>query len=313
MVLIFIFLLAGAGLAQIQPALMENVGAANLPEQEIGVNDLVAVSVYRSPELTRTVRVATDGAIALPLLKRRIPSEGLRPAEMEDAIARALKEEGLLVDPIVEVTVAEYASRPISVVGAVTKPITFQAVGRTTLLDAIAQAGGLSTEAAQEILVSVPHTGLSTARPMVRRIAVKEIINDARPELNLVLRGGEEIRVPQAGRVYVVGNVEKPGSYPVPDPTDASVLRMIALAEGLIPYHRKKAYIYRKDADTGYKYEIEVELAQILKREAPDIPIQLNDVLYIPDNPGKRTRNKVIDRSFTFATAVVSGIFIWAR
>src|SRR3954451_13674099 len=85
--------------------------AANLPAQKIGADDLLAVSVYDSPELTRTVRVGADGSIRLPMLRQRIQVEGLMPSDVESAIGTALKTEELLVDPFVSVTVAEYHSR----------------------------------------------------------------------------------------------------------------------------------------------------------------------------------------------------------
>ncbi len=306
-------LVAGLGMAQPQPRQMAIAGVANLPAQAIGVDDLIAVSVYRSPELTRTVRVDTDGSIALPLLRKPVHAAGLLPRQLEHAIAAALKRDGILVNPIVEVTVAEYASRPVSVVGAVNKPLTFQAVGRVTLLDALAKAEGLAPNAAQVILVSVPNSGDQDANPLVRRIPTKGLIDEARPELNLPLVGGEEIRVPEAGRIFVVGNVRKPGAYPVPNPEDATVMKMIALAEGLTPYHRKRAYIYRKDPETGVTQEIEIELARIMKREIPDVPLQINDMFYVQDNPTRRTTMKVIDRAVTFGAATVSGVLIWHR
>lgn len=311
MLWLILFSLVGMVAAPAQTRLMEPVGGANLPAQTIGVNDLIAVSVYRSPELTRTLRVNGNGTISLPLLRRQIPAAGRMPKDLEQAIGVALKDEGILVNPVVEVTIAEYASRPISVMGAVRKPLTFQAVGRVTLLDALAKAEGLAPEAAGEVLVTLPPT--SAGEPLVRRIPVKELIDEADPELNLLLSGGEEIRVPEAGRIFVVGNVQKPGSYPIPDPAEASVLKLIALAEGLTPYARKNAYIYRKEPDTGVKRELEIELDKILKREAPDLPLQLNDLLYIPDNPGKRSRMKVLDRMIGFGAATVSGILIWQR
>src|SRR6516165_10643371 len=82
--------------------------AGNLPVQPLGPNDLIAVSVYGSPEFTRTARVSEDGYIRLPLLKQRIHAEGLLPAELENAIAEALKSESLLVEPFVTVNIAEY-------------------------------------------------------------------------------------------------------------------------------------------------------------------------------------------------------------
>ena len=79
-------------------------------------------------------------------------AEGRLPRELEASIAEALKTEEILVDPVVKVTVAEYHSRPISVMGAVKKPVTFQAVGAMTLLDALARAEGLSDLAGTEVL-----------------------------------------------------------------------------------------------------------------------------------------------------------------
>src|SRR5882724_1486030 len=97
--------LAGvASMAQTRPSLMEEVGRANLPSQKLGADDLVAVSVYDAPELTRTVRVEPDGTIHLPLLKRGVVAKGTLPGQLESAIAEALKSEEILVEPIVKVT-----------------------------------------------------------------------------------------------------------------------------------------------------------------------------------------------------------------
>ncbi len=300
------------GMAQTERDPMSSAALDNLPTQPIGVNDLVSISVYRSPELTRTVRVNPGGGLVLPLLTESVKAEGLLPKEVGVAIARALREGGLLVNPIVEVTVAEYASRPISVMGAVNKPLTFQAFGRITLLDALARAEGLSEVASREVLVSLPDVSSGSSSRLLRRISVKKLIDEADPKANLVLRGGEEIRVPPAGHVFVMGNVKRPGSYPV-HPEDASVMKMIAIAEGLTPYHRKIGYIIREDPDTGAHEELEFELAAIMKRQAPDIPMEINDILYIPDHPSKRTRDNIIEKSFTFGAATVSGLLIWRR
>ena len=111
---LFVLLALSAALAQHRPPIMEDAGRANLPQQSIGANDLIAVSVYDAPELTRSVRVDADGAIHLPLLKNQIEADGLLPRQLEAAIAAALKDEQIPVDPIVSVTIVEYYSRPIS-------------------------------------------------------------------------------------------------------------------------------------------------------------------------------------------------------
>ncbi|MBI4876067.1 MAG: SLBB domain-containing protein [Acidobacteria bacterium] len=291
-----------------------DIGGANLPAQKIGANDLIAVSVYGAPELTRTVRVGADGSIRLPMLRQRLRAEGLLPAALETALIEALTSERILVDPVVTVTVVEYSSRPITVGGAVRKPVTFQAFGTVTLMNALARAEGFGPDAGPEILVSRRQAGDNgQSHTLVQRIPVKALIDAADPDLNLPLLGGEEIRVPEAGKVFVVGNVKKPGAYPVQDVSDTTVLKMLALAEGLMPYAGKQAFIYRREAGSSSKNEIPIELQRIIARRAQDVPLQANDILYIPDNKGRRMTLGALERMAGFGIATASGVLIWRR
>ena len=90
-----------------------------------------------------------------------------------------------------------------------------------------------------------------------------------------------------------MGNVKKPGSFPVQDGSDTTVMQMLALAEGLTQFANKQAFIYRREA-AGNKNEIPVPLDKIMKRQAPDIPLTANDILYIPDRSGKRIDRKSV-------------------
>jgi polysaccharide export outer membrane protein len=286
--------------------------AANLPAQKIGPRDLIMVQVYGSPELSRSVRVGADGMLRLPMLKQRIKGEGMMPNDLEVMVAAALDEEGLVVDPLVTITVAEYSSRPISVAGAVKEPLTFQASAPVTLLEAITRAGGLTPVAGSEILVSKTQTGPGgQPTSLMQRVSVKALIEGTDPEANLRLSGGEEVRVPEAGKVFVVGNVKRPGAFPVEDGAETSVLRMLARAEGLAPFAGKLAYIYRREA-SGSKNEIPIELNKIMLRKAPDAPLLANDVLYIPDNRNGRLGLAILEKLLLFggtagATALVYG------
>lgn len=291
-----------------------DAGGANLPMQKIGPNDLLAVSVYGAPELTRTVRVGAEGAFRLPMLKQRIRAEGSLPADLETAIAEALTREQILVDPVVTVTVVEYSSRPITVGGAVRKPLTFQAYGTVTLMDALARAEGLSPDAGPELLISRTQPGENgRTNTLVQRIAVKALIDAADPELNVRLFGGEEIRVPEAGKVFVVGNVKKPGAYPVQDVSDTTVLKMLAMVEGLMPFAAKQAFIYRREAGTTSKNEIPIELQKIIERRTPDVHLEANDILYIPDNKKRRMTITALERIAGFGTTTASGLLVWRR
>ena len=286
---------------------------SNLPVEKIGRDDLIGITVYDSPELTRTVRVDSDGAIRLPMLQKHIQAAGLYPSELENAITTALTNENVLVDPIVTVSVVEYRSRPITVVGAVKNPLTFQATGSVTLLDAVSRAGGLSENAGAEILVSRQPSGMSDKSvTLVQRIPVRDLMGGDNPSLNLQLEGGEEVRVPEAGRVFVLGDVKKPGAFYITDGSESSVMKALSLSEGLDTFSAHKAYIYRLEAGSSGRNEIPIELKKIMDRKSPDVPLLANDILYIPNATGARASLKVLETSIGVgATLGASMIYVY--
>src|SRR5579872_3973232 len=193
---LLILVVSSVALPQTRPAVMPEISTSNLPvnlpAQPIGLNDMISVSVYDAPEFTRAVRVGADGQIRFPMLKARIEAQGALPSELESRIAEALIAEDLIVEPFVTVQVVEYASRPINVIGAVRKPLTFQAIGPVTLLDAVARAEGLGVDAGPEILVSRPDPGASDPNSrLVQRIPVKALLEGSDSALNIKLVGGE--------------------------------------------------------------------------------------------------------------------------
>jgi polysaccharide biosynthesis/export protein len=276
----------------------------NLPAQAVGPSDLLQMTVYGIPELTRTIRVDPEGMIRLPMVQEKIVAQGLMPAELESRISEALVGAKVLVDPAVSIAIAEFHSRPIQVVGAVKSPLTFQAVGKTTLLEALARAQGLAEDAGEEILIS--HRSENGNR--VERIPVKLLIEGGMPELNVDLTGGEEIRIPQAGKVFVVGNVKRPGMFRAVDGTTSTVLKALAMAEGLSPYAGKQAYVIRR-ADGG-THEVVIELRKILDRKTSDVNLEANDILYVPDNRSRRITMTALERAIGFASATASGALI---
>jgi polysaccharide export outer membrane protein len=285
---------------------VQTIGA--LPLQRVGTQDLLGLQVYDAPEFTRSVRVADDGTIRLPMLQSTIPVQGRLPNEIEILIAEALQREKLFVDPFVTVNVLEYHSRPISVNGAVKTPAIFQAIGTVTLLDALARAGGMTDMAGGEIVITRPNG--DSGEQSVQRVPARVLLAGTDPQLNLRPTGGEEIRVPEVGKVVVWGNVSKSGVYPVLDGGASTVTTAIAQAEGLTHFSAHEAYIYRVD-DQGVKHEIKVDLLNIMKRKSPDVTLMARDVLYVPDSTGRRLAAQTLDRLSGFASNTASGVLIY--
>ena len=278
---------------------------SNLPVEKIGPDDLVGITVYDAPELTRTVRVDAGGDIRLPMVKQHIKASGLYPAELEKAISTVLIQENVLVDPVVTVSVVEYRSRPITVAGAVKTPLTFQATGTVTLLDAISRAGGLAENAGPEILVSKSSSATTDKSVLlVQRIPVRGLMGGEDPSLNLPLEGGEDIRVPEAGRVFVLGRVKHPGAFFITDGSESSVMKAVALSEGLDTFPSHMAYIYRVEGGSGGRNEIPIDLKKIMDRKSPDVALMANDILYIPDASGTRASLKVLEATVGVGAAV---------
>jgi polysaccharide export outer membrane protein len=298
----------GAPALQIQAADAAQISTGNLGSDPVAAGDLVSVSVGGSAELSRSYRIDSGGQIVLPMLKAGVAVAGLTPPQVSQAVAAALISERILVGPIVSTTVLEYRSRMVSVVGAVKMPTVLQAIGNTNLLDALARAQGLAPEAGPEILVSRPRTGQASES---MHIPVKALLAGNDPALNIPLFGGEEIRVPEAPKLYIMGNVRTPGVFPLTELDGSTVLKALALSQGTLSFTAKKAYVYRLAAGSKDRREIEIELFQILHRKAPDVPLEANDILYIPENSKKRLSASVIDHLSGFGASTASGLLVY--
>jgi polysaccharide export outer membrane protein len=178
-----------------------------------------------------------------------------------------------------------------------------------TLLDALARAQGVSPEAGPEVIVS--RTDSTPPGNGVIHISLKALLSGSDRSLNLPLHGGDEIRVPEAPKLYVVGNVKTPGTYPLTDLEGSSVLKVLAQSQGVLPFTAKEAYVYRSVPGSKNREEIAIALNKILHRKTPDFPLQANDILYIPDNTKMRISAGVLEHMAGFGSSTASGLIVW--
>jgi len=120
----------------------------------IGNGDLLDISVFDVPELSKEVRVSQTGTISIPLIPVRLRIAGLSETQAEEKIAELLEANGLVSHPEVGVAVKEHRSQPITVVGAVTHPMVYQADRDVTLLEVLAEAGGIANDAGDIVIVT---------------------------------------------------------------------------------------------------------------------------------------------------------------
>ncbi len=159
-------------------------------EYTIGSGDLLSISVFDVPELTREMRVSQAGTISMPLLPTRLHVSGLTETQAEQMIADVLQANGLVSHPEVGVLVKEHRSRPITVVGAVVHPMVYQADHTVTLLEVLAEAGGVSNDSGDTIIVTRAHSPtfvmVPNAEPIVEPpgAAASSTDNSAAPATN---------------------------------------------------------------------------------------------------------------------------------
>jgi polysaccharide export outer membrane protein len=122
----------------------------------IGNGDLVDIEVFDVKELSREVRVTQTGTIGIPLVPVRLHIAGLTEIQAEQKISEVLEADGLVSHAEVSVTVKEHKSKPITVVGAVGHAIVFQADRHVTLLEVLAEAGGVSNDAGDRVIITRP-------------------------------------------------------------------------------------------------------------------------------------------------------------
>lgn len=208
--------------------LFASLGSAPQPgDYVITAGDLVEVSVFEASELKREARVGARGFITLSLLGP-VQVMGLTTAEAEKRIEDLYRSK-YLHNPHVSIYIKEQQGQKVTVVGAVKKPGTYDYPARRRLLDVLALAEGFDDKAGKSVqvrrIVDDPQT------PATYLVDMDQLIQKGRTEMNMEIKSGDVVYVPEAGTVYVDGAVKKPGSYPIKK--QMTVNEAIAAAGGL--------------------------------------------------------------------------------
>jgi polysaccharide biosynthesis/export protein len=143
----------------------------------IGRGDLLAVEVFDVPELSRDVRVSRTGSIGLPLVPVRLQVSGLTEMQAAQKIAEVLEANGLVSHPQVIVSVKEKKSKPITVVGAVAHPMVYEADGPTTLLQVLAEAGGIANDAGDTVIITRPDSSDQASSTEPPEIGPEDVVS----------------------------------------------------------------------------------------------------------------------------------------
>jgi polysaccharide biosynthesis/export protein len=299
LILLTIGLVSQIGLGQNAPptpdgihqdgASKDQIGTANVPADNspqathsqlndstklvLGPGDEVEIAVYGAPDLSQHARVSEDGNISVPLVGY-IRVAGLTSSEAEGAIEGELRQNNILNNPQVSVFVKQYTASSVSVVGEVARPGSYSTLGPHRLFDIIQAAGGLTDKATNRAVISHRGSEETTTLELPRDPAKMALSNvDIKP--------GDTLVVPTAPIVYVLGEVTKPGGYVLNSTNGGTLLRVVAAAGG--PTHQASVGGTKmlRNTTSGLKL-MKVPLKDILKAKAPDMPVQAEDIVYVP-------------------------------
>jgi polysaccharide export outer membrane protein len=238
----------------------------------VGPNDVLTITSYDQADLSGKFAVEADGTFAYPMVGR-VVAGGLTLRQVEAQVKKQLKDGGFFIDPQITVSVEQYRSQKVFVVGEVRVPGPYALSGDMNLIEVLARAGSTLPSASGEVVIvhrapnqQTPTPPVSATVPTddeanITRVNLRDLENGIVSQ-NALLRDGDQIFVPRAESIYVFGQVKNPGAYPLQQ-RNTSVLQALSLAGGI--------------TDRGSTSRIRI--VRIVNGEKKEIKVKLTDVV----------------------------------
>jgi polysaccharide biosynthesis/export protein len=279
----------------------------------LGPDDVISIKALDADEISSGgIRIDPSGNISLPLVGR-VAAGGLTVELLEQELAARLRT--YVREPAVAVTVTEYRSQPVTVLGSVGKSGLHQLEGRKTLIEILAMAGGLQADAGNLVKITRKVESGDIPLPSARKdptgqftiaeVSLSKIMRATSPEENILILPNDVISVPRADIVYVLGEVKKPGGFVLQERSTITGLQALAIAQGFTPVAApNKAMIIRQSEGTKH-VEIAADLSKILRGQLPDIELLPDDILLVPQNATKNALTNVAQTVIRTTTSAI--------
>jgi polysaccharide export outer membrane protein len=292
--------------------------AAAIPNDKLnyvlGSHDQIVIRSVHAKEIAdKPFRVEANGEVDLPLVGR-VQAADLTVKEFELELNQRLKK--FYIDPQIAVTIEEFRSQPVSVIGAVGNPGVQQLQGRKCLLEILSLAGGIRPDAGPTVkitrqrkygVIPLPDAKVSGGDASVAELDLKKLLAARDPAENIIIQPYDVISVPRDEAIFIVGCVKKAGEFAVGGRNSLTVLEALSLAQGLdFRAAAKHARILRNSGSTNAgRVEIPVNLQKILDGKAPDVPLQADDILFVPNSAAKGATARTIEAAVQIGTGFV--------
>ena len=247
-------------------------------DYKIGAKDVLQITVFELPDLNQTVRVSEDGSVSLSLLGK-VDVAGLTAQELEKKLASILDQK-FTKNAHVTVFIKEF--QKVAVLGAVGRPGMYELVGPTTLIQIIAQAGGLTAQAMNELYVYREDKAGQKSKITIK---LGDLMAHGNQDVNIALLPKDQIIIPidQMQNVFVYGEVKTPGVVQFLSSKGITLLQAIAQAGGTTEWAKKSGVmIKRRDKKTGKEMKIPANLKNIEIGRIADLMLEEGDVIIVP-------------------------------
>ncbi|WP_158748683.1 polysaccharide biosynthesis/export family protein [Acidobacterium sp. S8] len=268
-----------------------------MTDAPISPGEVVHVEVFRSPDFSTVTRVSQTGDIAFPVLGI-LHIAGLSSAETSDLVSKVLKDNHLMLDPHVLVTV-DSTSTGITVLGEVRNPGIFTPPGKHQLSDIISLAGGLTVNTGK--LIEISNADAPQQKTLVPwDPTMRKTSNYDRP-----VYPGQTVLVRPCGFIYVGGNVAKPGAYATCFFSLSRLSQVIAQAGGTVPLTSLSRTILIRTKADGSRVIIQLDLDRIFKAKDGDPVVQEGDIVYVPASALKANLKQLTQYAFGLGTTLL--------
>lgn len=313
-----IIVLLVAAIALGQPARQSNSQPTADRSYTVGPGDQLIFRVINAEEIgDKPILVDLNGSIQVPVVGR-LQVGGSSISQIEELVRRRL--ESYLLHPDVSISVAEFRSQPVSVIGAVRNPGIHQVQGSKTLIEVLSLAGGLDTTAGSVLTLTrrlefgrVPLPGAAddaTGRFSIAEIPVSLITEAKSPENNIFLQPYDVVSVAKGRHLYVLGQVVRSGEYPLQERESVTLLQALSMAGGLDRFAKPQhTRILRRASKDAERVEVRVDVSMIMAGKASDVALAPEDIVVVPNNAPKRAALRALEAAVEMGT----GFVIWRR
>jgi polysaccharide export outer membrane protein len=277
---------------------------------QLGAGDSIRIVVFQNPDLSLETRVSENGAITYPLIGT-VQVGGLSLSAAEARIAQGLKDGGFVQQPQVNIVLVTIRGNQVAVLGLVNRPGRYPLeTANTRLSEIIATAGGVIPNAGSGTAVLV---GVRDGKYLHKEVDVAALFLNNRIEDDLVVSGGDAVYVSTGNQVSILGQVNRPGRYPLENFT-MRLSEVLSLAGGIAQTGSDSIILSGKRQGQAYRKEVDLASLFLNNKLEDDVVVAAGDEIYVHRAPMfyiygevQRPGSFRVERGMTLIQALAQG------